>query len=338
MSPDEIYGDEWWRDLPPEIQSAYLILGWNETAWDEGINPPSENMDWNELSLEMQDAAGIIGYTQESWDAEEAATAVLLDDDLTSNGKFTDGIENATTLDDVDAAAGANYYEDYDWAELPPNAQEAATTLGWTESLWDYNGTAWSDEIFWDDLSSEAQEAASVLGYNQASWDASGDANLESLLIAAGGTYVSTDDDYVFEVGTSNIQVSEYQILYFFASLCFLLLGVVDLAREKAPFHLLMILAGIFGVASSVYIEEDIHLSNILDCVSVHLFLFEGISLLFKDRQRELFDEEKWTKWAFIFADSQFLLGAIIDVVVSKSSELVGLGIFTYKNQEELTA
>ena len=305
--------------MPTEIQSAFSVLGWYETAWDEGINPPSENMDWNELTLEMQEAASLIGYTQESWDAEEATTVDKLDDDSTNIGNATDSTDGTAITEDLDNTADTDYYEDYDWTELPTDVQEAATNLGWSESLWDNDGTSWSDEIFWDDLPPEAKEAAAVLGYDQASWDASGDAHLESLLIAAGGTYVSADDDYVFEVGTSNIQVSEYQILYFFASLCFLLLGVVDLAREKAPFHFLMILAGLFGVASSVYIEEDIRLSNILDCVSVHLFLFEGIGLLFKDRQRELANEEKWAKWSIIFADSQFLLGAIIDVVVSET-------------------
>jgi hypothetical protein len=144
--------------------------------------------------------------------------------------------------------------------------------------LWDNSGTAWWEELFWDKLPPEAQEAAAVFGYNEASWNADGDPELEALLIAAGGKYTSNDDDYVFGLGPSNIQVSEYQIFYFFAALCFLILGMLDFVREKAPFHLLMTLAGAFGVASAIFVEEDIRISNILDCVSVHLFLFEGES------------------------------------------------------------
>jgi hypothetical protein len=70
-----------------------------------------------------------------------------------------------------------------------------------------------------------------------------------------------------------------------------------------------MTLAGASGVASAIFVEEDIRISNILDCVSVHLFLFEGIFLLSNDRQRELADDAKWTRRSIIFADSQFVLG-----------------------------
>ena len=73
-----------------------------------------------------------------------------------------------------------------------------------------------------------------------------------------------------------------HQILFFFAALGFFFLGPVDVAREKPPFHLLMILAGSFGVASAVFIEENIYVSNSIVCVSVHLFLCEGIELLVK--------------------------------------------------------
>lgn len=330
-NPEELYGDEWWRDLPPEIQTAFTVLGWNETIWDAGDennNPPSEDMDWDELTPEMQDAASTIGYTKQTWDTEEGNIGDSLDDDTVSNiANETSSTESGSVTSDAD------HYEDYDWVELPPNVQEAAVTLGWSQPSWDSeNGTAWSEELLWDELSLEAKEAAAIFGYDQASWDANGDANLESLLISAGGSYVSQDDDYLFEIGQSNIFVSEYQILFFFASLCFLFVGVVDLAHEKAPFHLLMILAGFFGVLSAVFVEEDIRLSNIFDCLSVHLFLFEGIGLLSKDRHRELVYEGKWTKWFTIFADSQFLLGAIIDVVVSLYLSLSKLEIWCNRN------
>ncbi|KAL7474578.1 hypothetical protein ACHAW6_000549, partial [Cyclotella cf. meneghiniana] len=110
--------------------------------------------------------------------------------------------------------------------------------------------------------------------------------------------------------------VSEYQVLYFFAALCFVFTGILDLAVEKAPLHVLMILAGSFGVASAVFVE-DVRLSNNLNAVSVHLFLFEGVGLLSKVRDRELLEEGKWTKRLMIFAGSEFLLGAIIDVMLS---------------------
>jgi hypothetical protein len=86
-----------------------------------------------------------------------------------------------------------------------------------------------------------------------------------------------------------------------------------DLAREKALFHLLVILAGLFGILSAVYLEENLNLSNILDCISVHLFLLEGVLSV----KRGLTDHDSWYKILIIFADSEFICGAVIDVVLS---------------------
>ena len=312
LTPDEKYGDEWWRELPPEIQGAFATLGWNETTWDEEIPPPSEDMDWDELSLEMQEAAELIGYTQTSWDDEEES--------MSSENIFYDNLNTTNAV-----VADAGYYEDYDWDELPQEVQAAARILGWDKELWDNDGTAFSDKLSWDQMSVELQEAAAILGYDQISWDSGGDTNLEALLVASGGSYVSNDDDYIFQVGSSKYDISEYQLLFFLASLCFVFLGIIDLLRQNAPFHLLMILAGVFGVASAVFIEENIHLSNSLDCVSVHLFAFEAVALLFKNRMKEY--DEKWIRQAVLLADWQFFGGAVLDIVVSNhySSEKCSL-------------
>ena len=129
----EIYDDEWWIDLPPEIQSAFGTLGWDETSWNDAINPPSEYLDWDDLTPDMQGAATVIGYTQEMWDKED---------------------------DDSNA-----------WIGLPLYLQEAATILGYNETLWNNNGKAYSDDLFWDELTMDAQEAAMTFGYDELSWD-----------------------------------------------------------------------------------------------------------------------------------------------------------------------
>ena len=70
----ELYEDEWWRDLPPDIQQLYGVLGYNEALWDGGIEEaPSDDLYWSELSAEEQKAALILGYTQEIWDADDVA-------------------------------------------------------------------------------------------------------------------------------------------------------------------------------------------------------------------------------------------------------------------------
>jgi hypothetical protein len=314
-APDEIYFDEWWRDLPLEIQEAYAELGWNETIWDQGGEPPaSDSMRWDELSMEEQDAAGVLGYTQYSWDAtiqtrDPSETGV----DLNNTPLNTDSAELGNETLDPDT----DHYEHYDWAELPPEVKAAAEILGYNQDLWDYSGIAWSVDMYWSELSPEAQAAAAVIGYNEASWNSGGDPELEALLIAAGGEYTSNDDDYLFQVGENDVWVSEYQVLYFFAALCFVLVGVIDLVQEKAVFHFVMILAGLFGVISAVFVDENIRISNIMNCASVHLYVLEGAALLLQTSKRDLADKETWYKKLIILADLEFLLGAILDVIVS---------------------
>ena len=298
--PDAIYYEEWWKDLPEHIQDAYEVLEWNETAWNKGMDVATENMTWAELSEEQQEAAGVLGYDQELWDTSD---------------KIEDIAANTTGVD----------YETLSWNELPPEAKSAAETLGWTEDKWDSeDGEAWSDGFYWSQLPPEAQLAAAVLGYDELSWNSGGDTALTALLEEAGGEYISNDDDYVFMIGKTGIWVSQYTVLYFFAALSFVFTGILELANHKKPFHVLMILAGLFGVASAVFNDEDIRVSIILDAVSVHLYLLEGVGLLLNNRYKELEEEGPWARRLYTFADSQFLLGAILDVIVSMHFREVG--------------
>lgn len=123
------------------------------------------------------------------------------------------------------------------------------------------------------------------------------------------------DDDSLFQVGSYNVWVSKYQIIYFFGALSFVLTGIIDMWQEKAPFHALMILAGVFGVVSAFFVEEDEFLSDILDCISVHLFFLEGASMFVRDRY--VYEQGEWANWISCTADAEFVLGSILDVLVS---------------------
>ena len=59
-------------------------------------------------------------------------------------------------------------------------------------------------------MSLEVQEAATVLGYHRIMDADDGYLDLETLLVAADRQYTSNDDDYLSEVGSSN--VLEYQV------------------------------------------------------------------------------------------------------------------------------
>ena len=131
-TPDELYGDEWWRDLPPDVQAAYAVLGYEEMMWDAGLEPESNDMWWREMSQEMQDAALFLGYTEEMWDADDADAGELLD----FSNVTVDTIDEVANTFNIDS----NYYNGLDWEELPPQVQDAATTLGYNQKRWDFGG------------------------------------------------------------------------------------------------------------------------------------------------------------------------------------------------------
>jgi hypothetical protein len=92
------YENSFWRDLPPQIQYAYTVLGYNETSWDQGFPiPESQSMTWDQLSYEMMAAASYIGYTQEMWDGERKTRRM----DVIGNANATaiDGAQNGTVVD-----------------------------------------------------------------------------------------------------------------------------------------------------------------------------------------------------------------------------------------------
>ena len=154
---------------------------------------------------------------------------------------------------------------------------------------------------------------SALLGHDKESWDAD--------TCPGVGDFVSYDDDYVFQVGPpeEDIWVSTYQIIYFFAALCFVFDGLLDVIRTRHVIHILMMLAGIFGVVSAIYVEEDIRLSNIFECVSVHLFLGEAFAFFGEHKRMALsVDHPKWIQKSVLLADAEFTLGALLDVIVRR--------------------
>ncbi|KAL7528550.1 hypothetical protein ACHAWF_002604 [Thalassiosira exigua] len=140
-----------------------------------------------------------------------------------------------------------------------------------------------------------------------------------AVLAAEQDNYVSYDDDFVFLVGnTADVWVSRYQIVYFFAALNFVFVGLIDLYVERCLFHVCMILAGTFGLISAVFVEESMRASNVLNLISVHLFLLEGFAL-FGQHKRAPVSAGSGTglKRVVLLGDAQFILGAFFDVILS---------------------
>jgi hypothetical protein len=119
------------------------------------------------------------------------------------------------------------------------------------------------------------------------------------------GGYAADDDD-IFSVGASGI--SKY---LFWASMCMLVCGFLDMVEDRAAFHALLILAGAFGVASTIRVENDNVLCNTLDFVSVHFYLVDGIAMI-----RHSPKDKKCYRRVIMSADAQFVLGSFLDVAV----------------------
>lgn len=67
QTPEELYYDEDWVDLPRAIQDAYTILGYTEDIWCDGGEASTDSLDWADLSDEQREAALFIGYTEDLW-------------------------------------------------------------------------------------------------------------------------------------------------------------------------------------------------------------------------------------------------------------------------------
>ena len=58
-----------------------------------------------------------------------------------------------------------------DWADLTEEQKNAAILLGYTQALWDGNGSSPKEGTKWSDLTPEEQAAATTLGYDDDDWD-----------------------------------------------------------------------------------------------------------------------------------------------------------------------
>ena len=114
--------------------------------------------------------------------------------------------------------------------------------------------------------------------------------------------------------------ISKYSILYFDAALGFVVVGILDYMNSPGLLSATFIVAGLAGVASALLVEWDEWISNILNSVSVHLFLFEAIGLLYRHGS----DRDTMLLRCFIlFGDVSFLAGTLGDVILSYYALLV---------------
>ena len=74
---DDFYNDYDWDELPRErssdekdVKAAAKALGYNEGAWDNDKEVPTDSLPWANLTDTQQVAAAVLGYDECLWDRE----------------------------------------------------------------------------------------------------------------------------------------------------------------------------------------------------------------------------------------------------------------------------
>jgi len=63
------YYGYWWEQLEEQGLVQYLIaLGWDESSWNDGPSPETDDLYWDDLTLDEQSAASGICYFKDLWD------------------------------------------------------------------------------------------------------------------------------------------------------------------------------------------------------------------------------------------------------------------------------
>jgi histidinol phosphatase-like enzyme len=62
---------DYWVDIPPQIQQAIQVLGYNEDLWNNSEQPEESNKAFQDLSELQQKAVLFLGSTPEQWDSDE---------------------------------------------------------------------------------------------------------------------------------------------------------------------------------------------------------------------------------------------------------------------------
>lgn len=335
-----------WMDLPKQVQKSAEDLGYNEELWDKDYPPrivtESPSIQWQDLSKKEQRAAEVLGYSETTWwfiRRNYDNFQVQIDgSDNTSSNHSSNSTSTTTTSapgNGTDSTTPAMQWEDYEWYDLPMNIRTAFAILGYTETIWDNDEAVESDTKAWSELTPEEQEAAVTVGYTQALWD-----NEDISPVADG--YVSIEDGFAYD----DEDDVRYMRVYVFAALCFIVVGSLDLFRERNLFHTTMIFAGFMGFISALIMEKNRTGSVAFNLISVHFFLIEGINLVwtrYQSRRQlkagENQDEDRrsnkhngdddtvantsilsglwWIPTCQITADVFFVVGAWIDVVLS---------------------
>lgn len=105
----------------------------------------------------------------------------------------------------------------------------------------------------------------------------------------------AADDDTIFVMGSNNaIVVTQYMAVYFCAAVGFFITGGLGWWDNRANdlwgrlLYTLMVVAACFGIVSSTLVVTNPHMALVMNCISVHLFAIEAVSMIIRHvRQKQ---------------------------------------------------
>jgi hypothetical protein len=130
------------------------------------------------------------------------------------------------------------------------------------------------------------------------------------------------DDDNLIQIGTTEYQITKYQFIYFIASECFALAGLLDIIDERKLYNLFRLFGGLFGMVSAIVLSVNEFASIIANALSVHLYLFDAIGILWRHYMLygttiSMLKNSISITVVIIIGVMSYLLGTLSDVVVS---------------------
>jgi hypothetical protein len=110
-----------------------------------------------------------------------------------------------------------------------------------------------------------------------------------------------------------------YIIMNSLGAFGFVINGGLDFYNNLECFHILLILAGIFGLLSAAMEDENDKLSDDLNFISAHMFLLESLKQLhvrFTTFNETTIKATSYIQWLWV-AESCFFAGSMMDVILS---------------------
>jgi hypothetical protein len=340
-------GSPLWAALSPEEQQAASVLGYDQTMWNAGETPPEIAIWYQCLSDNQNAAAAILGYDQAAWDGAYEAPPQL---DCAVNAAATwaptmepTAVPVPVSLVPPMSAPPTVAPNAGTWAALSPVEQQAASVLGYDQTMWNTGETPPEIAIWYDCLKSDQIVAAAILGYDRAVWDggyepppqldcavnpaATWAPTMEPVPVPApAARYLEGEGEGFGEgegegVGAVTASPSTYEddfgeeeryrLIYIFAAWFFVLTGLIEWWFMGEWYPLVFVAAGVFGFVSALYVLSNVFYSNIFNCASINCFFIEALFMIWYR-----FRGPKDYRISMIVADASFALGSIIELVL----------------------